>query len=529
MPGSTDFQGSHFFSQPIKTSKDKKNSKTDKKNKKVSFLSDSSHVFGFSALSDHNFNYLLQNESKIFSYSLDCEGGKVGFGPPWRHFGVEVSPPNCAPLGLDAIQFSKTLPRATFVSNAQPLRYSFSEKSPFENSSEHQTWLLLESGLSYLSQNPILNLWKCGKYLAFATKYKSVAKKIRPVNQPMPLDLNPPMNRPPLSRDPYCGLSRLLAGPFVPRGRVTEERLKVVNFGPDGWLSPDELNLIKNVLALREKSIAFCEEERGLLKDSYGLPYIIPVVEHVPWQKKKIPIPAAKLEEFIKLIRERVHTGLYEHSTSSYSSPVFCVLKSNGKLRVVHDLQPLNKVTIKDAGVPPATEDFVNSFSGRACYGLGDIMGGYDERSLDPISRPLTTFDTPLGHYQLTRLPQGATNSVAVYQAQMMWILQDEIPEHVGIFIDDGGIKGPSSDYNNETLSWQSGIRRFIWEYATVLERVLFQIEESGLTVSGSKLAACVPALEIVGHVVCKEGRRMARSKVNKIISWPTPINPTEV
>ena len=108
-------------------------------------------------------------------------------------------------------------------------------------------------------------------------------------------------------------------------------------------------------------------------------------------------------------------------------------------------------------------------------------------------------------------------------------MLQDEIPEHVGIFIDDGSIKGPVSDYDNEFLSWHSGIQHFIWEYATTLERILFRIEESGLTVSGSKLAACVPALEIVGHVVCKEGRRMVKSKVNKILSWPNPVNPTEV
>ena len=73
-------------------------------------------------------------------------------------------------------------------------------------------------------------------------------------------------------------------------------------------------------------------------------------------------------------------------------------------------------------------------------------MGGYDERELAQESRPLTTFETPLGRFQLTRLPQGATNSVAVYQAQMMWVLQEEIPKNVGIFIDDGGIKGPESD-----------------------------------------------------------------------------------
>ena len=156
-------------------------------------------------------------------------------------------------------------------------------------------------------------------------------------------------------------------------------------------------------------------------------------------------------------------------------------------------------------------------------------MGGYDERELAQESRPLTTFETPIGRLQLTRLPQGATNSVAVYQAQMMWILQDEIPENVGIFIDDGGIKGPMNDYNEEKLKENQGIRRYIWEYAVILERILFRIEEAGLTISGKKFACCMPALDLVGHVVCKEGRKISNNKLNKIEDWPTPMNVTQV
>ncbi|MBW0471377.1 hypothetical protein O181_011092 [Austropuccinia psidii MF-1] len=194
-----------------------------------------------------------------------------------------------------------------------------------------------------------------------------------------------------------------------------------------------------------EKAIAFCEEERGLLKHSYGKPYKIPVTPHEPWQKKPIPIPKSILPQFIELIRERIRTGIYEKFTSSYTSPIFCVAKSSGKLRTVHELQELRKVTIKDAGLPPHIEEFVDAFPGRACYGLGGIMGRYDERELDFTTRPLTTFEIPLERMQLTRLSQGSTNSVAVYPAKMTWILQEEIPESVGIFIYDGGIKGPRS------------------------------------------------------------------------------------
>ncbi|MBW0462426.1 hypothetical protein O181_002141 [Austropuccinia psidii MF-1] len=110
-------------------------------------------------------------------------------------------------------------------------------------------------------------------------------------------------------------------------------------------------------------------------------------------------------------------------------------------------------------------------------------MRRYDERELDVTSRPLTTFETPLGRMKLATLPQRAINSVAVYQAQMTWILQEKIPESVGIFIDDAGIKGPRSIYNPETLPENFSIRIFIWEYAITLERVLFSIEKAGLTI----------------------------------------------
>ena len=394
---------------------------------------------------------------------------------------------------------------------------------------EKKTVVFMEQGLSMEEQKKICEEWKNGGVLCMATKYKPVAKKVRPVNEAMPQHINPPLQRPALSRDPYDTPLTMHPPEFKETAKVTSKRLEMVNFGPEGWLSEEEKKLILQVIVLREKAVAFDESERGCLKHEWGLPYVIPVVDHKPWQKRAIPIPKAIKEEYVELVRERLQTGLYEQSTSSYSSPVFCVLKQNGKLRVVHDLQELNKVTIKDAGLPPAPEEFVEAFAGRACYGLGDIMGGYDERELAHESRPLTTFETPLGRFQLTRLPQGATNSVAVYQAQMMWILQEELPQHVGIFIDDGGIKGPESRYNDEVLEENPGIRRFIWEYAVTLERVLFRIEEAGLTVSGKKFAACVPELEIVGHVVGYHGRTISEKKRNKILTWPVPKDSTEV
>ncbi|MBW0506539.1 hypothetical protein O181_046254 [Austropuccinia psidii MF-1] len=130
---------------------------------------------------------------------------------------------------------------------------------------------------------------------------------------------------------------------------------------------------------------------------------------------------------------------------------------------------------------------------------------------------------------QLTRLPQGATNSVAAYQAQMTWILQEEIRESVGIFIDDRGIKGPRSLYNQETLPENPSIRRFIWKYFINLKRILLRIEETGLTISGSNFACCVPDFDIVGNVVSFKGRKISKQKIKKNQNWPTPLNKKEI
>ncbi|MBW0534868.1 hypothetical protein O181_074583 [Austropuccinia psidii MF-1] len=111
----------------------------------------------------------------------------------------------------------------------------------------------------------------------------------------------------------------------------------------------------------------------------------------------------------------------------------------------------------------------------------------------------------------------------------MTWILQEEIPEQLGIFIDDGGIKGPRSTYQHKKLKENPFIRRFVWEYEVKLERILFRIEEAGLKISGSKFACCVLALDIVGHVVSFGGRKISKQKINKIQNWPRSTIKKEV
>ena len=144
---------------------------------------------------------------------------------------------------------------------------------------------------------------------------------------------------------------------------------------------------------------------------------VIRTVPHQPWQKKPIRLPQSRHEEVTRIMKEQMRSGKYEPSSASYRSTFFAVEKKGGALRVIHDLQPLNAVTIWDATLPPHVDNMIESFSGRAIYGLFDLKSGYDSWILATISRDLTSFYVEgMGLLRLTRLPQGHTNSVAEFQ-----------------------------------------------------------------------------------------------------------------
>ena len=122
------------------------------------------------------------------------------------------------------------------------------------------------------------------------------------------------------------------------------------------------------------------------------------------------------------------------------------MLKQDSKtLWLMHDLQPLNAVTIRDSLVPPFVEHLAESFGGYVVYGMMDLFAGYDQRPLHVDSRDMTMFNSPLGPHHLTTLLMGHTNTVQIYQADMAFILQDEIPHHTMPFIDDLPVKSETS------------------------------------------------------------------------------------
>ncbi|KAG2338261.1 hypothetical protein BDR05DRAFT_844976, partial [Suillus weaverae] len=67
------------------------------------------------------------------------------------------------------------------------------------------------------------------------------------------------------------------------------------------------------------------------------------------------------------------------------------------------------------------------------------------------------------------------------------------------------------------------GIRRFIWEHANDIHRVMHHIKDIGATFSATKIQLCLPDVLIIGQCCTPEGRLPDTEKVSKILNWPIP------
>jgi len=459
---------------------------------------------------------------------------------------IRDSPPPPTVTPSDPVEIIKHSEKVVPSEDSSPLDvfFSFLSRSPARRS----TFAALATLRDLIPPSPtnpytpfqLASLWLTEQFtrqpffeLGSALVYKKVANKTKPVATTLPENFriirrehpNPLLNMLPLPTRPPD---------FVPTGRFTRERRDQMALGKD-LLLPEEIKLAEWIVCAHETAFAWTDDERGAFDPEYFAPIEIPHISHIPWVLRQGPIPRGILSEVIKIIESKWRSGVYEPSSSSYNSRWFCVFKKDGKsLRLVHSLEPLNAVTVKNAAMPPYMDIVAEDFAGSSIYTTLDLYVSFDQRQLHPNSRDMTTFNTPLGAFRLTVLPMGWTNSPAVLQGDVTHILRPEIPHWTQPFVDDVPIKGPKTRYERpdgsfETIPGNPGIHRFVWEHLEAVHRIIQRVKSYSATFSGKKAFIGVPQAEILGHICTYEGRVADPARVKAIQNWPIPTNVSEV
>ena len=285
------------------------------------------------------------------------------------------------------------------------------------------------------------------------TKYKTVAKKVKPVATQLPPDTMKHIKQ--AVKEPGLREKRKIGHQF------TEESLAKLKIGGGDFLTVPEKKTFQEMLIKHGKAFASTSDEIGCVDPSIVPPMVIFTVPHIPWDLKPIPVPRALLPKLIELLKEKVQMGILEPSIAPYSNRWFTVPKKSGALRFIQDMQPANKVTIRNMGSGPIVDEVAEQFAGHAIYSIGDLYSGYDQFQLAEESRDLTTMKTPLGSMKMRTLPQGATNSVAHMQNAMNQILNEFVPEKTIPFLDDIPMKGCREEDKDEAVDVE-GCRDFV-------------------------------------------------------------------
>ena len=365
-------------------------------------------------------------------------------------------------------------------------------------------------------------------------KYKPVHRRFRPVPTYMPdpraqqfteIPEMPPLTLP--THPPARSTLSLNA-------RMTRDRLdRLLATVEQDFLSSDELDLLAFIAVSYSNAFAWEYDEKGFFDPQYFPDYKIPYVEHTPWQTPPIPLPHAVRAAVRDEVRRFEMLGRFEPSTAAYRSPLWFVQKKPGSIppvRLVIAVEELNAVTVRDASLPPNINDFAESFVGHAIYMAADMYSGFDARILDVSSRPLGTFHSPDGPKQQTTLIQGYTNSIQEFSRCTDHVLKRlKARDWADNFVDDCGIKGPTTRYGDLAIPENPHIRRFVFEFAARVASFLAALVAGGITISGVKTTLACSRLKIVGSLVSLDGWQVGPGLVEKVLRWPVPESVSEV
>lgn len=144
---------------------------------------------------------------------------------------------------------------------------------------------------------------------------------------------------------------------------------------------------------------------------------------NVPIRVKQYPLPLTSKQAIEREVKSMLDLGVIEPSSSPYCSPVVLVSKKDGSVRFCIDFRALNKITEFDSEPIPDTDDLFARLATAEYFTKIDLSKGYWQILVDPVDRPKTAFQTPLGLFQWVRMPFGLVTAAATF-ARMMRLLE---------------------------------------------------------------------------------------------------------
>ncbi len=289
-----------------------------------------------------------------------------------------------------------------------------------------------------------------------------------------------------------------------------ESKMEEDDFLPEfdlSHLNEEQQNKMKTMLEEVKGVFSRAEFDIGDVKD---FQMKIQVTDDIPVKEPYRKIPRPMYAEVKNYIDDMISNGWVRESCSSYSSPIVCVRKKNGGMRLCVDYRKLNNKTIPDAQPIPRIQDILDSLGGKRWFSTLDLSKAYHQGYLSEEFRHLTAFSTPWTLLEWIRIPFGLRNSPPAFQRYINQVLGDLKGVICEPYLDDILIHSETFD-----------------EHVEHLKKVLCRFLARGIKVRGEKCSFAKQEVRYLGRLISANGYRPDPADTAALEKFRTP--PTNI
>ena len=265
----------------------------------------------------------------------------------------------------------------------------------------------------------------------------------------------------------------------------------------DTWVPPANLShlderqkaMVMKVLTEERDVFSRSETDIGDIKDFHMK---IKLTDDTPVREAYRKIPRNLYSEVRDYINDLLLNGWIRESDSSYSSPIVCVRKKDGGLRMCCDYRKLNGKTVADSQPIPRVQDILDGLAGKKWFSTLDMSKAYHQGYIEEGSRHLTAFATPWTLYEWIRIPFGLKNAPPGFQRYMNTSL--------------GDMKGSVCDpYLDDVLCYADDFETGVND----LRKVLRRLKSRGIKLRADKCEFLKQEVRYLGRLISGDGYRM--------------------